>query len=265
MSNNNKSNHYKARFLLTGKCTATCDYCHNEGQSKSARQLTFNNIKAFIEPLERNNNLPYEVVLSGGEPTLHKHLASIAAYLKSKHIYVSMDSHLGHPKLLAPALPYLDELKVHLDSFDARIQQNSMGIPLATVLESIAIAKHHPLKLVLNHPVTGHQETLDFIEQAQALAVDCKLIELFDQAKEIPLNQIDFKALGYIAENHKTLKHVTNNHRIYLKQCGHQANANEKTLFLGWEGVRHSLDLTTVSTLAKAHSLPALFSNIAIA
>lgn len=138
---------FKIRFLLTGKCTAKCSYCHNEGQEKSASLLSFKKINKIINILEDHNCLPSEVVLSGGEPTLHKNLVNIAKLCRSKNIYTSMASHIGHSKLLEPVLPYLDELKIHIDSFNPEEQYNSMGIHLNKSLYSIHIAKKTPNKI----------------------------------------------------------------------------------------------------------------------
>ena len=240
---------YKVRFLLTGKCTAVCDYCHNEGQSKAARQLSFEAIKTFINQAERNQHLPYEVVLSGGEPTLHKQVAAIAEFLQSKGIYVSMDSHVGHSKLLLPVLPHLDELKIHVDSFAAKEQFDSMEIKLSAVLKSIKLAKEYPdLKLIINHPVIDKQKSLSFIAQTRALGVDCKIIELFDQQHEVPLNSFDFKAMGYSVENQSTYTHRLTGHHLYIKRCGHQHNP-DNTLFIGYEGVRDAVDSNIVTPL----------------
>lgn len=61
----------KIRFLLTSRCTATCAYCHNEGQSKQgASLLRFSIIKHILDTLTAAHIMPSEIVLSGGEPTL---------------------------------------------------------------------------------------------------------------------------------------------------------------------------------------------------
>lgn len=53
-----------------------------------------------------------------------------------------------------PALPWVSEVKIHLDSFDPRIQQDAMGIHLGKVQQSLlAVQAQAPVRGVLNHPL----------------------------------------------------------------------------------------------------------------
>jgi len=232
---------FKIRFLLTGKCTARCNYCHNEGQGKSAGLLSFETIKEIIKKLESTNNLPFEVVLSGGEPTLHKKAKDIARLCKSKNIYVSMVSHIGHTNLLDPILPYLDELKVHLDSFNRQEQFNNMGIELFRVNNSIKIAQKHSVKLVLNHPLTNINKLKDFLKAARSIQVHCKIIELYGENNYTLLNKVNWENMGYFYIDANILSHKLTTHKVYLKRCDYKYNDN-KVLFIGSEGVTSSLD-----------------------
>jgi molybdenum cofactor biosynthesis enzyme MoaA len=65
----------KIRFLLTSRCTATCAYCHNEGQGKQgASLLRLNTIQHILDTLAAANIVPDEIILSGGEPTVTSNL-----------------------------------------------------------------------------------------------------------------------------------------------------------------------------------------------
>lgn len=233
----------KIRFLLTSKCTATCGYCHNEGQGQGGNLLSMEVIRHVLDTLASNVCQPQEIVLSGGEPTLHKQLGDIARLCKASGTYVSMDSHVGHPKLLAPALPFLDELKVHVDSFDAEEQLARMGIPLEQVLTSVELAKQYPLKLGANHPLKCVRETSAFIRHARQAGIDCKLIELFGQKgrERVMLNDMDWLAHGYHAQEDGSWLHEDGRHRLFTKRCG--AHHNDKsTLFIGADGIRRALN-----------------------
>lgn len=65
----------KIRFLLTSACTARCGYCHNEGQAKDNTQLPLQAITHVLDTLAAGNRQVSEIILSGGEPTLHPQLA----------------------------------------------------------------------------------------------------------------------------------------------------------------------------------------------
>ncbi len=231
----------KIRFLLTSLCTATCAYCHNEGQSKKVNLLPLATIEHILKQLREQRIVPEEIVLSGGEPTLHKHVAQIARMCRDSGAHVSMDTHGGHPSLLAPALPYLDEIKLHIDSFDPEKQYVSMGIPLAAALESARLAKQYPLQMYVNHPVQDRQQTLAFVRSARGYQLDCKLIELHGQASKVSLDSIDWCEEGYIPLPNEQWQHINTSQRIVSKRCGAEHN-DCHTLFIGTDGIRRSLN-----------------------
>lgn len=231
----------KIRFLLTSRCTATCAYCHNEGQSKKVNLLSLETITRILRQLHNDGIVPDEIVLSGGEPTLHKHVAQIARLCRDSGAHVSMDTHGGHPSLLLPALPYLDEIKLHIDSFDPETQFASMGIQLAAALESAQLAKKYPLQIYVNHPVQDKQQTLSFVRSAREHQLDCKLIELHGQANKVSLNSIDWTTEGYLSLPNEQWQHTKSGQCLVSKRCGAKHN-DCHTLFIGTDGIRRSLN-----------------------
>jgi len=234
---------FKLRLLLTNRCTATCDYCHNEGQDKQASRsrLSLATIRNILDSLAAAGQRIDEIVLSGGEPTLHSQLSAVAALCRSHTDHLSMDSHLGHPKLLAAALPHLDELKIHLDSFDAAEQQQSMGIALAPVLESIDLAQQFPIQLCINHPFMAVESTRHFIRKSAALGINCKIIELFEDERSVPLAALQLEQMGYRWLRDGVWGNATG-HQLFTKQCGAAHNQADESLFVGADGIRYAVD-----------------------
>jgi len=234
---------FQLRFLLTSQCTATCAYCHNEGQAKAASLLRLETIEGILAELKAHGRVPGEIVLSGGEPTLHKRLEEIARLCKATGAHVSMDSHGGHPNLLRAALPYLDELKIHVDSFDALEQKASMGIEIDNVLESIRLAKRFPLTLRANHPLKCARKTEAFITKARTLGIDCKIIEMFGLDLPGPaLHALDLAGQGYARQADGPWLHHNSSHRVFTKRCGASHNKLANSLFVGFDGIRRSVD-----------------------
>lgn len=232
----------KIRLLLTSACSARCAYCHNEGQSKKTALLNISTILNILNDLKRAGQQPAEIVLSGGEPTLHKQVADIARVCRETGSYVSMDSHAGHPQLLKAVLPFLDELKIHIDAFDAARQRQSMGIELRNVLASIQLAKAHSnLKLIANHPLVNVQETVGFVHHAREQEIDCKIIDAFNFGTMPFTPIVHWSQLGYARLDDKTWLHENGKHRIFTKQCGAAHNPPD-TLFIGADGVRRAVD-----------------------
>ena len=236
------------RFLLTNKCTARCEYCHNEGQSKAGNLLSVEAIRHVLNTLEKHGCTPSEIVLSGGEPTLHKQLAEIAQICHATGAHISMDSHGGHPELFKKALPFLHELKVHIDSFDPLIQQKSMGIDIENVRRTVRLAQQSGIHVQANHPLQDLAQTVDFIQHARLEGLDCKIIEVFnentagpaDACSVLGVHQQDWSAYGYQREG-DFWRHQNGRHRLFGRQCA-QRTAHHHTLFIGADGIRRQLN-----------------------
>lgn len=232
----------KLRFLLTSACTARCGYCHNEGQAKDSTQLSLHAITHVLGTLAAGNRHISEIILSGGEPTLHPQLAEIAQRCKATGALVSINTHGAHPGLLERALPWVDELKLHIDSFNPQRQKHSMGLSIGQVLQSIERSRQYPdLRTVVNHPLQSLAEASEVLATTRSLGVECKFIELLDTAHASPqLCDIPWAALGYRATAPGFWQHRVCGHRAMARRCNtHQAHATE--LFMGADGVRQQL------------------------
>lgn len=244
MQHNNLAPHapLKLRFLLTSACTARCGYCHNEGQAKDSTQLSLQAITHVLDTLAAGGKRVDEVILSGGEPTLHPQLAEIAQRSKASGALVSINTHGAHPGLLERALPWIDELKLHIDSFNPQRQKQSMGLSIDKVLQSIERSRQHPgLRTVVNHPLQSLAEASEVIATTRQLGVECKLIELLDAAHACPqLPDIPWTEMGYQPAASGLWQHRLCGHRVMARRCNtHQAHATE--LFMGADGVRRQL------------------------
>lgn len=232
----------KLRFLLTSACTARCGYCHNEGQAKDNTQLSLQAISHVLDTLAAGNLQISEIVLSGGEPTLHPQLAEIARRSQASGALVSINTHGAHPGLLERALPWIDELKLHIDSFNPQRQKLSMGLSIDKVLQSIERSRQYPgLRTVVNHPLQSLAEASEVLATTRRLGVECKFIELLDTTQTSPaLTDIPWAALGYQATAPGFWQHRVCGHRAMARRCNtHQTHATE--LFMGADGVRLQL------------------------
>jgi len=232
----------KLRFLLTSACTARCSYCHNEGQAKDSMQLSLQAICHVLDTLVAGNRPISEIILSGGEPTLHPQLAEIARRSHASGALVSINTHGAHPGLLERALPWIDELKLHIDSFNPQRQKHSMGLSIDKVLQSIERSRQHPgLRTVVNHPLQSLAEASEVLATTRRLGVECKLIELLDTAPASPrLCDIPWAALGYQATAPGLWQHRSCGHRAMARRCNTQ-HAHATELFIGADGVRQQL------------------------
>lgn len=227
------------RLLLTQKCNARCSYCHNEGQESGLQQLSLEAIAALIARFAEQGCVIDEFVLSGGEPTLHPQLVEIATLCKSTGARVSINTHGGMPQKLAAVMPWIDEVKLHLDSFDAARQQQAMGIRLDRVEQSLALLAANPqVQVLLNHPVSDVAHTRDFIDEACRRGLDCKLLHVFGEAQDSSAEQLQLAQKGYVGAG-IDWRHPQ--HRLVLRECTDRPE-DERALFIGADGVRHALD-----------------------
>ncbi len=231
------------RFLLASHCSAHCAYCHNEGQATQRLLLNPELVAYVLDTLDEAGVRVGEIVLSGGEPTLHPHLPAIARRSKASAALVSMNTHGGHPGRLARALPWLDEVKIHVDSFDAERQRLSVGISIAQVRKSIALAQRFPsVRTLLNHPLVTSDETCAFIAAARSLGVNCKVIALLGASCRAPyLHDLPWVQMGYQRENARTWAHMNGTHRVYGRRCDDLDRGDRAALFVGPDGVRLGL------------------------
>lgn len=244
MAQNNRAPHgvAKLRLLLTSDCTARCAYCHNEGQAKDTTRLALADITHVLNTLAAAGQCVDEIILSGGEPTLHPQLAEIAQLAKASGALVSINTHGAHPGLLERALPWIDELKLHIDSFDPKRQKQSMGLSIGKVLQSIEKSRQYAgLRTVVNHPLQSLHEAREVIATTRTLGVECKLIELLDTPQACPqLSDIPWVALGYRPTAPGFWQHHISGHRVMARRCKpHQTRAIE--LFIDAGGVRRQL------------------------
>lgn len=233
---------FKIRFLLTSDCTARCAYCHNEGQDKGRSFLAMQDVAHVLQTLAAAGQRVDEIILSGGEPTLHPQLAQIAQMAKASGALVSINTHGAHPGRLKPALPWLDEVKLHVDSFDPLRQKQSMGLSIAKVLQSIEAAQQYPaLRTVVNHPLQSLPEALDVINTTRTLGVECKFIELLDVHTASPaLCDIPWQSWGYQPCGPGLWQHAPSGHRAMARRCNTKP-ARTTELFVSADGVRMQL------------------------
>lgn len=90
-----------ATVLFTGGCDLRCPFCHNAAlvlQPKTLPEVELGDLWQF---LKRRRGLIDGVVISGGEPTLHKGLLALLPQIKSYGMDIKLDTNGHHPDKLA--------------------------------------------------------------------------------------------------------------------------------------------------------------------
>ena len=96
-----------ASVLFTPGCNLRCPFCHNWRIVVDPKPPFLQEAVA-LEILESRKKYVDAVVVTGGEPTMHKELPKFLAKLKARGFQVKLDTNGFYPEVLEECLPYVD-------------------------------------------------------------------------------------------------------------------------------------------------------------
>jgi pyruvate formate lyase activating enzyme len=96
-----------ASVLFTPGCNLRCPFCHNWRIAVNP-QPPFLQEAAALEILDKRKKYVDAVVITGGEPCMHKELPKFLAKLKERGFSVKLDTNGFFPEVLEESLGYVD-------------------------------------------------------------------------------------------------------------------------------------------------------------
>ncbi len=124
-----------ASVLFTPGCNLRCPFCHNWRIVVDPKP-PFLNEEDALSVLEGRKRYVDAVVVTGGEPTLHKELPRFLKRLKEKGFKVKLDPNGFYPGVLEECLPFVDyvalDVKTSLEKY-GRLGEGSTADFLKTV------------------------------------------------------------------------------------------------------------------------------------
>ena len=96
-----------ASVLFTPGCNLRCPFCHNWRIVKDPKP-PFIQEAVVLRILENRKKYVDAVVITGGEPTMHKELPKFLAKLKKRGFQVKLDTNGFYPQVLEKCLGYVD-------------------------------------------------------------------------------------------------------------------------------------------------------------
>ncbi|MDD3791977.1 MAG: anaerobic ribonucleoside-triphosphate reductase activating protein [Candidatus Bathyarchaeota archaeon] len=109
-----------ASVLFTPGCNLRCPFCHN-WQIATAPKPPFLQEGAALAILKKRKKYIDAVVVTGGEPCMHKELPRFLAKLKDAGFYVKLDTNGCFPDTLKECLEYVDyvamDVKTSLEKY----------------------------------------------------------------------------------------------------------------------------------------------------
>ena len=124
-----------ASVLFTPGCNLRCPFCHNWRIVVDPKP-PFLNEEDALSVLESRKRFVDAVVISGGEPTLHKELPRFLKRLKERGFKVKLDTNGFYPQVLEECLPFVDyvalDVKTSLEKY-GRLGEGNTADFLKTV------------------------------------------------------------------------------------------------------------------------------------
>lgn len=129
-----------ATVLFTPGCNLRCPFCHNWRLVLEPKP-PFLNEETVFKILESRRKYVDAVVITGGEPTMHKDLPHFVKSLKERDFSVKLDTNGFFPQVLEECLPHVDY--VALDVKTALEKYSLLGAgDTADFLRTIEILKN---------------------------------------------------------------------------------------------------------------------------
>jgi pyruvate formate lyase activating enzyme len=120
-----------ASVLFTPGCNLRCPFCHNWRIAVDPKPPFLQEAVA-LRILESRKKYVDAVVVTGGEPTMHKELPKFLAKLKKRGFQVKLDTNGFYPEVLEECLPYVDyvalDVKTSLEKYKLLGAKSTNGL-----------------------------------------------------------------------------------------------------------------------------------------
>jgi pyruvate formate lyase activating enzyme len=92
--------------VFTTGCNFRCSYCHNAGLviPKEIRKSPKVKAEELLKWINNNKKMLDAVVITGGEPTLHKNLPGFLAQIKYMNLKIKLDTNGTNPAMLSAVI-----------------------------------------------------------------------------------------------------------------------------------------------------------------
>ncbi len=111
-----------ASVLFTPGCNLRCPYCHN-WKIATNPQPPFLQEAVALDILEKRKKYVDSVVITGGEPCMHKELPKFLAKLKERGFNVKLDTNGFYPEVLEECLGYVDYVALDVKTCPEKYKQ----------------------------------------------------------------------------------------------------------------------------------------------
>jgi pyruvate formate lyase activating enzyme len=176
-----------ASVLFTPGCNLRCPYCHN-WEIATNPQPPFLQEATILEILEERKKYVDAVVITGGEPCMHKELPRFLAKLKEQGFFVKLDTNGFYPETLEECLNYVDyvalDIKTCLEKYKQLGTQDTSSLQ-----KSINILKTNKTPYEFRTTLVPELVTIQDIDAIGELSKGSKIHALQQFIPENTLNK----------------------------------------------------------------------------
>jgi cyclic pyranopterin phosphate synthase len=171
------------RIAVTQRCNQNCIYCHNEGQVRTSKEMTIEQIQRILKASAAIG--AKKVKITGGEPLVRKDIVDVVASCSENFREVSLTTNgIGLDKLAGPLRDAgLARLNISMDTLDGlTYQQITCTDNLPKLLRGIDAASEAGFRSIKLNTVVlnglNHTELEDLIAFSAEKNAMLQLIEL---------------------------------------------------------------------------------------
>jgi molybdenum cofactor biosynthesis enzyme MoaA len=184
----------RLRLLITDSCNLSCSYCHNEGQFGRGKFMSMSVVADLASWLRDNSIRVKNLILSGGEPSLHPQLIEIVQALEGTADKISMVS--NGTRLTPTVIDRLAEngmsyIKFGIDAVDALSTKGPLDRATRTAREEVLANSVYAAKVMpgshLNTVVSSfnYHRIRNVIEWCDRHSMGVKFLELIEVRPEV--------------------------------------------------------------------------------
>lgn len=223
---NSTENMYRILWEITSKCNQNCIFCH----SRSTDYISLEQAKKILDNIKE---LPIkDIILTGGEPLLNKHIFDIMQEIKKRGYEIDLctNGSLINENNILQLKKYLTEISISLDSIKPEVYKTIRGVDqYYKVIQGIKLLIENDIEVhltcVLNkYNVDEIEMIIDEVEKLQVNSIS--LLNLIidiskdtDISKKIKLSpEQENKLIEKINNKRRTSKIKINTKRLIVKE-----------------------------------------------
>ncbi|BCD63053.1 pyruvate formate lyase activating enzyme [Nitratiruptor sp. YY08-26] len=147
-----------AAILWLAGCNMRCPYCHNPDIVYGKNEKDFS---AIVQFLKKRRGLLEGVVISGGEPTIHKDIETICATIKDLGYKIKLDTNGSLPQVLEQLLAkdLLDFIAIDFKAPKSKFLAITKSKSYENLIESLHILNRYRIPYQVR--TTVHTDLLD--------------------------------------------------------------------------------------------------------